>query len=146
MGVRDRWNGLGTGGKVLVGLVAGGVVLVVGVVLLLILTAVVGTFVLSGGSSSAGGSVAAPPQMSVATSYDADAGAATLTHDGGDEAQAANLVVRVDGELVDWTDPDGTVSPGDSLTVDASAGSTIRLLWSGGGEDPVTLSSYTVEG
>jgi len=52
MGVRDSWNELGTGGKVLVGLLVGGGVLVVGLVLLVILAAVVGSFVLGMGEST----------------------------------------------------------------------------------------------
>lgn len=144
MGVRESWNELGTGGKVLVGLLVGGVVLVVGIVLLIVLAAVLGSFVLGMGSSASGGSAAAPPEMSVSMSYDATAETATVTHTRGETIEAENLLLRVDGELIDWTDPDGSVTAGDSMTVDASSGTTVRVIWSGGGEDPVTLASDTV--
>lgn len=144
MGVRESWNELGTGGKVLVGLLVGGVVLVVGIVLLIVLAAVLGSFVLGMGSSASGGSAAAPPEMSVSMSYDATAETATVTHTRGETIEAENLLLRVDGELIDWTDPDGSVTAGDSMTVDASSGTRVRVIWSGGGEDPVTLASDTV--
>lgn len=141
MGVRDSWNELGTGGKILVGLLVGGVVVVVGLVLLVILAAVVGSFVLGVGETSSAG---ATPQASFTVDYDAASETAEITHDGGDAVPADELSVEAGDRTVAWEDGDGEVSAGDSTAVDAAPGTTVRVVWSGDGESAVLMRA-TVE-
>lgn len=140
MGLRDSWNELGTGGKLLVGVFVGGVVLVVGLVVLVLLAAVIGSFALGMGEEAG----ATAPQISFATDYDAGSETAEITHDGGDSVEAGDLRIETDDGTVAWDAGDGSVDPGDSTTVDASPGSTVSIVWSSGGESMV-LSRTTVE-
>ncbi|SFR93432.1 Protein of unknown function [Halomicrobium zhouii] len=141
MGVRDSWNELGTGGKILVGLVVGGVVVVVGLILLLILAAVIGSFVLGMGEPS---TATAMPQVTFSVEYDAAAETAEITHDGGDAIPADELSVETGDRTVAWDDGDGEVTAGESVAVDASPGTTVSVVWNGDGESAV-LSRTTVE-
>jgi FlaG/FlaF family flagellin (archaellin) len=141
MGVRDSWNELGTGGKVLVGLLVGGGVLVVGLVLLVILAAVVGSFVLGMGEST---SATATPQVSFTADYDTAGETAEILHDGGDGIPADELSVETGDRTVEWDDADGAVTAGDSTVVDASPGTTVSVVWNGDGESAVLLRT-TVE-
>lgn len=127
MGVRESWNELGTGGKILIGLAVGGVVLVVGIVLLVILAAVLGSFVLGMGEQTAG----TAPQMSIVYEYDESSESVEITHDGGDSVEAGDLLIETDDGTVPWEDSDGTVTAGDSTVVDASDGTTVRVVWVG---------------
>lgn len=141
MGVRESWNELGTGAKILVGLVVAGVVLVVGLVLLLILTTVVASFVLGLGGSPDG---VAMPQASMAGDYDASSEMLEITHDGGDAIEAAALRIETDDGTIDWNDQDGEVTAGDSTTVEATPGTTVRVVWVGD-EESSTLFRQTVQ-
>lgn len=137
MGVRDSWNELGTGGKILVGLLVGGVVVVVGLVLLVVLAAVVGSFVLGVGDASQ----STTPTASFAFEHDVPNETAEITHDGGDSIPADELSVETDEGTVGWDDEDGTVTVGDSVVVDAARGTTIRVVWSDGSESMVLAQS-----
>jgi len=128
MGLRETWNELGTGGKIVVGLVIGGVVLFVGILLLVVLAAVIGSFVLGMGSES----VATAPQASFAFEHDTEAGETTIVHEGGDTIDADRLVVEIDEQRAQWDDPDGSVEAMDSFTVDTQPGDRIRLVYTGG--------------
>lgn len=139
MGLRDSWNELGTGGKVLVGLAVGGVVLVVGLVVLLILAAVVGSFVLGMGDTAE----TTMPQASFTVDYDASNETAEITHSGGESIPASGLDVETGERTVEWDDGDGDVTAGDSMTVDANRGTTVRVIWRGDGESAV-LSRTTL--
>lgn len=140
MGVRESWNELGTGGKVLVGLLVGGVVLVVGLVLLVILAAVLGSFVLGMGEPAA----QASPQLSVAFDYDDSTETVEIIHDGGDSVEAADLLIETEDGTFGWEDPDGTVSAGDSTVVDASPGTKVQVVWVGG-EETTVLAEMTTQ-
>ncbi len=140
MGVRESWNELGTGGKVAVGLVVGGIVLVVGLVLLVVLAAILGSFVLGMGSSAGG----APPAMTPAFDYTASNETLRVTHAGGDAVDADDLLIETDGRTVGWTAEDGTVTAGASTTAEAAPGSTVRLIWTGGDGRQV-LGTHDVE-
>ena len=139
MSLRESWDELGTGGKVLIGVAVGGFVLVVGLVLLVILAAVIGSFVLGMGDTAA----ATSPQISVAVDYDASTETAEVIHEGGDSIEADSLLVETDAGTFEWEDGDGTVTAGDSTTVDASAGTTVRVVWVGG-EESAVLAETTV--
>jgi len=139
MGLRDRWNGLETGGKILVGLGVSAGLLIVVVPLLVILAAVVGSFVLGfGGGSEA----AATPQVAFEFDADASAETVTITHDGGDSIDASQLLVEVGDQETVWDATDGEVSPGDTTTVAAQSGQTIRLIWNG--QERTVLAAYDV--
>lgn len=140
MGVRDSWNELGTGGKVLIGLLVSVVVLVVGIVLLIILAAVIGSFVLGTGDAPDGMS---SPQISMSQDYDASSEAVEITHEGGDSVDADKLRIETDERTFEWEDEDGTVEPGDSTVVDASPGTTVRVIWNSGAESMVLFRTTT---
>lgn len=136
MGVRESWNELGTGGKVLIGLVVGGTVLVVGLVLLIILAAVLGSFVLGMGDQAA----ATTPQVSFDGDYDTSGETMEITHTGGESIAATDLHIETDDQVLEWEDEDGTVGAGDSAVVDVSPGTTVRVVWNGEGESAVLFS------
>lgn len=140
MGVRESWNELGTGGKVLIGLVVGGAVLVVGLVLLIILAAVLGSFVLGMGDQA----VATTPQLSIDAEYDASSEVAEITHEGGDTVEAANLQIKTDDRTFEWEDEDGAVTAGDSVVIDVSQGTEVRVVWTGEGESVVMFDGPVV--
>jgi len=127
MSLRESWNELGTGEKLLIGLVVGVVLLAVALVVLVLLAAVVGLFVLGMGSES----VATAPQASFAFEHDTAATETTVVHEGGDPIDADALVIEVGGERTQWVDADGTVEAMDSFTVDVRPGDRIRLVYEG---------------
>lgn len=139
MGVRETWSELGTGAKILIGAVVGGVVLVVGIVLLLVLAAVVGAFALDLGESSG----QASPQASFAAEYDAGDETVDVTHDGGDAIRATALTVEVGDRAHQWEDDDGSVTAGDSMVVEATPGTTVRVVWTDGDESTVLFRGTT---
>jgi FlaG/FlaF family flagellin (archaellin) len=141
MGLRERWSELSTGTKVLVGAGIGIGVFVVAIPVLLILAAVVGSFVLGMG----GGDVPDAPTASIEYEYEGagEEMTATITHEGGEPIESGNLAVRINDRTVSWTDEDGEIGVGNSITVDVAAGDSIRVVWDDGSER-VTLSSDEV--
>ena len=125
---------------IVVGLVVA-IPLVIAVVV--VLAAVVGTFVLGLGSQA--GTVA--PTMSLTYDYQPTDDSLTITHDGGDSFEAAEVEVVVEGQIVGtWADfgGPGTVNVGESIRVpDVDSGDTVRLVWTGG-DDRRIIGSYTV--
>ncbi|GAA0463637.1 type IV pilin N-terminal domain-containing protein [Halococcus dombrowskii] len=113
-----------------------GVVLMVAVVV--ILAAVIGAFVLG-----LGGNQDTTPQASF--SYDSASG--NVVYEGGDQITASNLkAVSGDTEKPFSSGKDGsTVSAGDSVKIDASAGDTVRVVYTDpDGGDSTTLWKTTV--
>lgn len=136
MGLRESWNELDTGMKVLVGLVAGAILFVVAIPIVLILAAVVGSFVLSAGAPAD----AVTPTASFEYDYDDSAQTVKITHEGGEAIEASKLEVRVDRQTTAW-DGTGQVVAGDSMTVELSSGSTVSVIWRGEDES-ATLSRW----
>jgi FlaG/FlaF family flagellin (archaellin) len=132
------WSERSQGEKVAVA-VGGAVCLVPALVGVVVVgAAVLGAFVLGTGEPP---EAAQTPQVSF--DFDAtDDGRVTVTHQGGDSVPASELRVVVDGRSRAWPGS-GRVVAGDSATVDAGAGATVRVVWSDGGERAV-LGSYTV--
>jgi len=124
MGFREQWSGLGTGVKILIGL---GVLAVV-IPVFLVLSAVVASFVLGFGDSGA----ASAPQASWEFDYtatNASSGELAITHDGGEAVDASRLTIEVDYAQYQWKDGDGSVTNGDSTTVEAGPDDAVTLLW-----------------
>jgi FlaG/FlaF family flagellin (archaellin) len=137
MDVRGWWDERSQGEKVAVAVGGAFCLVPVALVAVVLVAAVLGTFVLGLGESGA----ATTPQISFA--FDAtDDGRVTITHQGGDSAPASELRVVVDGRSRAWPGG-GRVAAGDSATVDAGTGATVRVVWTGEGERAV-LGSYTV--
>jgi len=90
------------------------------------------------------------PSVTFAYEASAEEGTVTVTHDGGDALTRDNtdaLRVAVDGATAtDWLDgAGGTVSEGDSVTVDADSGATVTVVWvPPEGEGDLTIDSFTV--
>ena len=66
--------------------------------------------------------------------------AVRITHAGGDPVRAERLTVRVESyrRATDWADP---VAENETTVVQASEGSTVRIVWSAGrGEDVIVHS------
>lgn len=120
-----------------------GVSPVIGVILMVaitvILAAVIGTFVLGLGDQVSTTS----PQAQF--SFESDgAGSVTVTHDGGDTIDSANLNILTNG-----TDASnqfsGSVSAGTSVTVSASSDEVVRVVWSSPSDDSTaTIGRFTV--
>jgi len=70
------------------------------------------------------------PAARFGVEYDPETEVATLTHQGGDAVEAANLELRVDGQQVDapWQ-PEETIEVGDSFDVQAPPVTLVRVLW-----------------
>lgn len=133
MGVRETWSELGTGVQLLLGLFVGGVVLVVGIVVLVVLAAVVGSFALGMGESTG----TASPEVDFTGEYDASSETFEITHQGGESVQAATLTVEAGDRTSQWADEDSSVTAGDSMVVDATSGTTVRVVWDDGTESMV---------
>ncbi|QGA83968.1 type IV pilin N-terminal domain-containing protein [Halomicrobium sp. LC1Hm] len=134
MGVRESWNELGTGGKILVGLAVGVVLLAVLLVVLVVLAAVLASFVLGVGGDTA----QTAPAASFEFDYDDSTTTTTIRHEAGDSIPASQLRVVVAGQSVGWADgggaasgDDGDVIDGDSITVDTQPGDRIRVVYEG---------------
>lgn len=112
-----------------------GVIMMVAVTV--ILAAVVSMLVLGMGSD-----VDSNPQATF--SFDHDGTNATITHEGGDTLDAGNVVIIHDGGETDWTSTDGEVTAGDSNSVSAGAGTTVKVVWEGDNGDTATLATYEV--
>ncbi|WP_267639633.1 hypothetical protein [Haloarchaeobius amylolyticus] len=88
------------------------------------------------------------PQVQFDFEYDPDAGEVVITHYGGDELQAANLTVRLEGEATaaQWAQTHESVQAGDALTVDVSgaeSGAAIQIVWAEDGVSSV-LARFTL--
>lgn len=119
-----------------------GVAVVVGVVVVLagavLGTAVVGTFL-----TDTGDEVSNTTPMASFSADHAEQGL-TLTHANGDAIEAAKLLVVVDGSEESWASRasgDGTVERGDSITVDAADGTTVKLVYDGA-DSRTTLAQF----
>lgn len=100
-------------------------------------SAVIGTFVL-------GLDDAATETPKVQFDFEQTDGSVEITHTGGDAVDASRLVVSVDGERTRWSAyAGGTVEAGDSITVSATAGDRIRIIYTGD-EGETVLDSYRV--
>ena len=121
---------------------------VIGVILMVaitvILAAVIGAFVLGLGDSVS----ETAPNAQIDFDYGDDN--VTLTHDGGDSFDVANVDLVGTGETdddLDDSDWDDTVSAGDSTggvdIEDETEDDTLRLVWSSGGSSS-TIASSTV--
>jgi len=139
MGLRETWNDLDTGGKILVGFGVGAAALVIAIVVTVVLAAVIASFVLGVGDP---GGAQDTPQASFGFDTADDLTSATITHEGGDTIQADRLTIEVGGRTVDWEGVDA-VSAGDSTTVETQPGETITLVWQGE-EESATLAQFVV--
>ncbi|AHZ22054.1 type IV pilin [Haloferax mediterranei ATCC 33500] len=100
--------------------------------------AIVGTFVLESGES-----VDKSPQASFTSSV--SDGTVRIEHAAGDSIPADELTVVVGEREQSWAslaDGDGAVEQGDSVSVSASEGETVRLVYIGG-ESETTLVQLT---
>lgn len=71
------------------------------------------------------------PQISITYEYAESSEPVEITHDGGDSVEAGDRLIETDGGTVPWEDSDGTVTEDDSTAVDASSGTTVRVVWVG---------------
>ena len=96
------------------------------------------------------GACACSPTTTFGFAENETAGTVTITHEGGRTAEAGKLVVAVGDRRASWATRAGTaarsnVGAGDSLTVRAQAGETLRVVWqSDDGDRSTTLATYTV--
>lgn len=102
-----------------------------------LVVAVVGGFVVVGLNIAGGASSTDAPAANW-TVERVNETAVRVTHAGGDPVRTEALTVRVESyrRTTDWTDP---VTENESTVVQASEGSTLRIVWSGGRGDDVTL-------
>ena len=126
-----------------------GVSPVIGVILMVaitvILAAVIATFVLGLGDQIS----TTAPQASFSFDYDSDE--LTVTHDGGDTVDPANLYIRGSSEYSndeDWNSIADTdvsdVKAGNSATLNVADGDTIRVIYqSSTGETSATLAEWS---
>jgi flagellin-like protein len=126
-----------------------GVSPVIGVILMVaitvILAAVIATFVLGLGDQIS----TTAPQASFSFDYDGDD--LTVTHDGGDTVDPANLYIRGSSEYSndeDWNSIADTdvsdVKAGNSATLNVADGDTIRVIYqSSTGETSATLAEWS---
>jgi hypothetical protein len=88
-------------------------------------SAIVGAFVLGVGESQE-----MVPQGTYEWSHSAEDETAQVTHKGGDEIDASNLVVRVDGEERPLPTDADVFTQGDSVVIEnVPEGSEVTLLW-----------------
>ncbi|WP_396610298.1 type IV pilin N-terminal domain-containing protein [Haloferax sp. S1W] len=137
MSLRTRFSNLSTVGKVIVLVVvlAGLLFALVGAVFG---TAIVGTFVLGMGEN-----VEQSPEASFTSSV--SDGTVRIEHLGGESISATELTVVVGEREQSWAslaDGDGSVEQGDSVSVSASDGESVRLVYTGG-ERNTTLVQFT---
>ncbi|WP_224450200.1 type IV pilin [Haloprofundus salilacus] len=112
---------------------------VIGVILMVaitvILAAVIGTFVLGLGDS-----VQTAPQVSFG--FDQNDNDVTITHRGGASLDADDVEVRVDGVVSDYSQFDGTVQTGKTVSITVEESSTTVSVVYVGGEGESILGSY----
>jgi hypothetical protein len=83
-----------------------------------------------------------PPQVVFSFDY-RSSGALTITHDGGDTVAADQLRIRGDGVSRRWGER-GTVSAGDSVTVQVPADAEVRVIWTAErGDTSATLAAWS---
>lgn len=140
MGVRESWNELGTGGKILIGVVVAGVVLFA-LAVLAILALVLGSFAVGMGDAS---SASTSPQMAFSADYDASNETAEIIHEGGHSVESAELLIKTADRTFEWEDQDEKVSAGDSTVIEVSPDTTVRVVWTGE-EESTVLFSETVQ-
>ena len=98
---------------------------------------VIGFFVLGLGSEQN-----ATPQASF--TFNVNDGNTTITHDGGDTLQAANVNVLVAGTDAGATWSPTPIAAGSSTSVSATSGQEIRVVYTNDNGQTSTLASYTV--
>lgn len=116
---------------------------VIGVILMVaitvILSAVIATFVLGLGEDL----VNPAPSASFDYDYDESNSEVTITHQNGQQLDAENLEVTVEGGGSVSTSFSGEVTAGDSATVDVDDGDVVRVVWEEQGSSAI-LSERTV--
>ncbi|MFB6142545.1 MAG: hypothetical protein ABEJ30_04300 [Halorientalis sp.] len=91
-----------------------------------------------------------PTEFSFAEKTTGEGVTVSITHEGGRELAAGDLLVTVDGRVATWAAradvASGTaVGPGDRLTVTADPGDRIRIEWrSADGDSRTTVSEHRV--
>lgn len=146
MGLRESFDEMDTGVKVLLVIVLVPAVLVVGIAVLTILAAFLGAFVLGLGGEV---DTAAP---TASFSFQMNGAEVEIVHTGGDAVAADRLLVAVNDDSQTWAavDPDlsgsDSVRAGDSVTVSGVAsGDRIEVRWRPpDGETSVILGRYDV--
>lgn len=84
--------------------------------------------ILTDGSS--GGTSSPAPNVAWGFEYDSRAEEVTITHEGGDNVQGAQLEVVVTTDDKTTTSPfEGDVTAGDSIAVDAPPNAVVRVIW-----------------
>jgi FlaG/FlaF family flagellin (archaellin) len=113
------------------------------VAITVILAAVIGTFVLGLGDQVSNTSPTA------SFTFDYDGTTLDVTHDGGDQLDAANIdIVPSSTSSTDWADATdgstGTFGAGTTVSIDVGSGETVRVTWSSpNGGDSSTLGKWT---
>lgn len=107
-----------------------------------IVVAVVGGLVVVGLNIAGGSGGVDAPDVNW-TVERVDDTAVRITHAGGEPVRTDDLTVRVESyrRATDWSDP---VSESESTVVQASEGSTVRIVWSPGRGDDVIMHSERV--
>lgn len=89
-----------------------------------------GVILASGSGGSSGGSTASVPNVAWGFDYDSGAEEVTITHEGGDSVQGAQLEIVVTAAERTTTSPfEGEVTAGDSVVVDAPPNAVVRIIW-----------------
>ena len=83
------------------------------------------------------------PQAVFAFDYDSDAGTVTITHQGGESISGENLVVIVDNNRLESQFGESDVTAGDSATVDAPPGVTVRVVYDDGDQSAILAEDDT---
>lgn len=132
---------------------------VIGVILMVaitvILAAVIATFVLGLGDSVSNNAPQAQFNFDTSGSStnslnpasDSDSSYITVTHEGGDELEAGNIVVSEDGSTAPLTDAgfssSSKLTAGTSFNVEAAEDDTIRIIYQNPNSDSTaTIASY----
>lgn len=112
-----------------------GVIMMVAVTV--ILAAVVSTLVLGMGDD-----LEANPQANFGFDYDATGTNLTITHEGGQTLEAAQVYVN-NGTEVPWAST-GDISAGDSMDLTVSPDDTVRVVWKSDNGNTAILATYKV--
>ncbi|MFC4357234.1 type IV pilin N-terminal domain-containing protein [Halobium salinum] len=119
---------------------------VIGVILMVaitvILAAVIGTFVLGLGEQ------VGPSAPQASFSFDQAGSDVTISHDGGDKIEGADLEIRVDGTAVadgeQYTDG-STIGAGNKHTVTGVSGDELQVVYTGSSGKESIIASYQIE-
>lgn len=77
--------------------------------------------------------------------YDRETSRLTITHEGGDSVDAANLYVRIEADESSTHQPfEGEVTAGTATTLEVPAGVTVRIVWRSDGSRSAVLSEWDV--